>query len=299
MKSSRPCYIILALIFSFISCTKEVSREQGTTPVVPGSGNFTATINGTAWSADSLQLAVVASGVLNITGLAKTGEQISIILSSFKTGTYTLNTTSPGYALYINLNDTQNNVYLSNVSVTSGTVVITAIDTIAKVISGTFSFTVTDPVSNATKTITNGVFNNVPYESGSTIPTGPMLSDTVLATIDNIKFNAAQVINTNNSGELDITGISANGTQVIDLLMPADIIAGTYTLDFNTGKYIGVYTNGINSVLISYENSGTLTILSNNGTTGRIIGTFSFVGTSLSDMTAKSDITKGYFSVSY
>jgi Family of unknown function (DUF6252) len=298
MKSPKPYYLLFAVIFYLASCTKEVSEEHGTSPVVPGSGNFTATISGTAWSADSLQMALVGNGVVNISGLAKTGEQISMILPSFKTGTYTVNSNSSGYALYVNFNDPQGNVYLSNVGSSSGSVVISKIDTVNKVISGTFSFSVTNSVDMTVKTITNGSFNNIPYTSDNVIPPGGS-KDTLVAAVDGVNFASIQILTNDMTGQITIAGFSAAGDQVVSLTMPDTVQTNsTYTLDFNTGLFAAAYSAGTTTFVSG--SSSVLTILLNDPVARRIRGTFSFTANSIMDPSAPAvNITKGFFATNY
>ena len=298
MKLPKHYYLLIAVILSLASCTKEVSEEHGTGPITPGSGNFTATINETAWTADSLQLALIGNGVVSISGLAKTGEQISMILPSFKTGTYTVNSTSSGYSLYVNLNDAQGNVYLSNVGSSGGSVTISSIDSVNKVMSGTFSFTVTNSVDQSVKTISGGIFNNVPYTSDNvTLPGGS--ADTLIATVDGVKFTSLQVIKNDLNGQITLAGINAAGDQGISLFLPDTVQTNrTYSLDYSGGIFAGAYAAGA-TTLISGP-SGVLTILLNDPVARHIRGTFSFTANSITDPNATPvNITQGFFAVDY
>ena len=300
MKSRKPYYLLLiAFLFSFVSCSKEVSVEHNQNPPVgPGTGNFTATINGNAWTADSLQGALINSGVVSISGLGKTGEQISMILPSFKPGTYNINSLSSGYALYVNLNDSLQNVYLSNTGTGTGTVIISSIDSINKTVTGTFLFVLTNPVGLSTKVISKGVFNSIPYLNG-TVPPPPSggTTDTLLATIDGTKFEGSQIQINSIGGFITIAGISSDGNRNLDLIMPSTLTPGAHT--FNDNAVIkGAFTPGIAGPTRVSDSVGTLTILSNDMVAGRIIGTFSFTANSVTDSTV-SQITKGYFAVKY
>jgi Family of unknown function (DUF6252) len=306
MKSQIRFYLIpLVLLSAFFSCTKEVSRETGGKTV--SNSDFYASIDGKLWNADSLQLILVSASGVAINGLSKTGEQISMILPSFKTGTYSLNSASVSYALYANLLDNVSDVFASNTGQAAGTVTISAIDSVNHLVSGTFQFTLVNPIDNSVKTITKGVFDFVPYSgsTGTTPPPGSGGTDTLTAQVDGVSFIAAQVEATvtppPNGGpdQLLITGIAANGTEDIGLLIPAAIGAGTYNLDFASGQYIGIYypSGGTNNVLLSVAN-GTLTIISNDTVAKRIKGIFNFVATSLTS-SATANITQGYFALSY
>jgi hypothetical protein len=296
MKPRITHFLLAAALFSFFACTKELSKETGGN-VGPVNGDFYATIDGVQWSADSLQLIVVNSnGVTTISGLSRTGGLISMVLPVFKVGTYTLNAQSAPYAFYGNVFDTTN-IYLSNVGNASGTITITSIDTVNHLVSGNFTFTLVSPVDGTKKTVTAGVLAFVPYTGNTGTGTQSGGADTVEATINGVKFFGAEVEATDSLGQLLIAGISADQTQDLALLMPDTVKAGTYSLDFATGNYIGIYNPSISVTLLSQSN-GTLTIISNDRTARRITGTFSFTGSELSGPTT-AVISQGYFAVNY
>src|SRR5882672_10705054 len=141
MKSRLTSYLLPVILFSFLACSKEMSRENNGHGPGPSTGDFYATLNGNLWNADSLQLVLVSSDGVSINGLSKTGEQISMLLPVFKVGTFTLNAQSVSYALYANLLDNVANVYVSNSGTAGGTINITSIDSINHLVSGTFQLT--------------------------------------------------------------------------------------------------------------------------------------------------------------
>jgi hypothetical protein len=296
MKLRLKFFFLSLILISFIACTKEMSKEgsNGTGPV---KGDFYATIGGSLWNADSLQMVIGGSDGVSINGLSRTGDQISIILPTFETGTYTLNAQSASYALYANLLTTATNVYVSNSGTAGGTVTISSIDTINKVLSGSFQLTLTNPGDNSTRTITNGVFDYIPYIIGTvglTTPPGS-LKDTLQVTVDGNKFVADDVEISNSAGQMVIAGFL--GTQDVGLYFPSDITAGTYNLDFTAGVYLGVYNPDPSTTLLS-QTGGTVTIISNNTSTRRISGTFAFTATPVgSGPTAI--LTQGYFAANY
>jgi Family of unknown function (DUF6252) len=297
MKSRLSGCLLIAALFSFISCSKEVSKEDGTTTQILN-GDFYATINGNQWNADSLQLILVSNTGVSISGLGKDGEQVTMLLPTFKTGSYTLNSTSNSLAIYSNLLVNVTSVFTSNTGTASGNVTITSIDTVQHLVSGTFQYTLVDPADNSQKTVTAGVFDYVPYSGntgGGTPP--PATTDTLEASIGGVQFNSAQVISNVTNGELFIAGISSDGTQDLGLGMPQDVIPGTYDMDFASGTYYGVYNVGTTITLLSQMN-GTLTIISNDTVGRRISGTFSFIASPLVSG-APVTITSGYFSLNY
>lgn len=296
MKLRLRSFLLPLVLFSFVACTKENSNERNNA-TGPGAGDFYATIGGNLWNADSLQLVLVSSDGVSINGISKTGDQISILLPAFKTGTYTLGAQSSSYALYANLLNSNANVYVSNAGSAGGTVTISSIDTVNHVVSGSFEFSLTNPADNTTETVAKGVFDFVPYAAGivGIVPPPGAPKDTVEVTVDGNKFFASDVEISDSAGQMLIAGFS--GTQDVGLFFPTDITAGTYNLDFTTGLYIGVY-NPDPSVTLLSQSGGTITILSNNTTTRRISGTFNFLASPVgSGPTA--NLTQGYFAANY
>jgi len=296
MKSLISACLLIAVIFSFISCTKELSKENNTGTQILN-GDFYATVDGTQWNADSLQIALLSNTGFSISGLSKTGEQISMLLPTLKTGNYTLNALSVSTAVCSNIIVNTSAVYTSNTGAAGGNVTVTSIDSVKHLVSGSFMFTLINPVDNSRTAITAGVFNQVPYGVDTTGGTSPSASDTLQAAVDGVQFNSAQVVSSITNGTLFIAGISANGAEDIALGMPVGISAGTYNMDFATGIYYGVYNPNSSTTLLSQMN-GTLTITSNDTVARRIIGTFSFIASPLVSGTPVT-ITAGYFAVSY
>jgi hypothetical protein len=298
MKSLIPRILVVAAMFLFVSCSKEVSKELSH-DATPTQGDFYATIDGNQWNADSLQLILVNNNGVSISGLSKTGGEISMLLPEFKTGTFTLNAASLPFSFYVDVFGSLTDVYYSNSGSATGTVTIASIDTINHLVSGSFQFKLVNPSDNSIKNITNGVFSYVPYSkgSGSGTTTPPAGTDTLKAKADGILFNPYQITTSVGSGQLVLAGIATDGTTMA-LLMPDNITPGSYNLDFGTGTYIGIFNPpGVTVGLVSQAN-GTLTILSHNTVTKRIVGTFSFIATPISSGTPVT-ITEGYFSVTY
>ena len=297
MKSLLSYCLLSFILFSFFACTKEVSHENGSQPTSAGNGNFYSTIDGKAWNADSLQIALVNNGMVRISGLSKTGEQFTMILPAFKVGTYTLSATSSGYILYVSLISNPQNAWLSNIGSASGKVTISGIDSVNKTVSGTFQVNLVNPFDNSVKSVTKGVFNNVPYISGNVVPPPGGVTDTLLATIDGSKFDAIQILPNVNAGALVIAGIAADGRN-LDLVMPATVSPGSYSFDIATGTYIGAYFPSSTAAPLVSINNGSLTILMNDTVARRIKGTFSFIASTTTNATT-ANITKGYFSMNY
>jgi hypothetical protein len=286
---------LFGLLIMFSACTKELSRENKINTNT--NGDFYSTIGTTRWNADSLQLTVVSASGVAINGLSKTGDQISIMLPAFQTGTFILNDTSLSYALFGNLFDSIPAVYETNFGTGGGTVTISSIDTVNHLLSGTFKLTLVNPVDNSAKVITAGVFSSIPYNgtTGTALPGDG--KDTLQALVNGNQFVSAQIEASISMGQLLIAGISSDGISDLALIMPDNVLSGSYSMDYATGVYFGIYYPSQGTVLAS-NNNGTLTIISNNTTTKRIIGTFSFVGSPFTSGSTAT-ITNGYFSLTY
>ena len=292
--------LLAAFLFSIISCSKEISSEVGNK--TGNKGDFYSTIDSKLWNADSVQLILIGSNGVAINGLSKTGEEISMVLPGLKKGVYTLNAQSASYALDANIIGTVTKVYISNFGAAGGAVTISSIDSVNKLVSGSFELTLINPADNTKKTITKGVFNSIHYTIDlSVVFTAPTLisTDTLTALIDGVPFkgNIVETLKDTANQQLTIAGITYIGSQDIALIMPINITAGTYDLDFSNGNYVGIFNP--NSIDIYYSiHNGKLTITSNNTLTRRIKGTFNF--TASTQTSGKSFvITQGYFSVKY
>jgi len=295
MKSLLQYCLSAAFLLGIFSCTKEMSQENGHNAVVQG--DFYATIDGFQWDADSIQSIGTDYNVTVISGVSKTGGQISMVLPCFRTGTYVLNETSSPYAFYLNKLVDPSAGYISNTLNAGGTVNITAIDTVNHLISGNFELTLIDPYTNKTVTVTKGVIGYVPY----TVETSPPVItplDTLTAVVDGNNFTAGQVLTDTTNNQLSLGGISLDNTKSILLVMPLNIAAGSYDMDFATGAYIGFYYPDADPthIMASIAN-GTLTVISNDTNKRHIKGSFNFVATATTGQT--TTIVSGYFSVNY
>ncbi len=119
---------------------------------------MSAVVNGAAWTADSELITsgyTSGSSTLNITGSPASGiyPRIQLVyLGPLSTGSHALDASSsyvPDLTAFIVFD--------------SGTITLTSVDGRNKVISGTFSLTCTDTAAGVVYSVTNGVFDLVPY----------------------------------------------------------------------------------------------------------------------------------------
>lgn len=125
-------------------------------PCGTGSGTFTCTIDGSAFSAITATGVATtgASPILVITGTNGT-KSIAITHSgAFIPGTYPVSSLSP--ITYTNGTD-------ACLSTSDGTLTFSIFDTATKKVSGTFTFNCVNATGGGGSAITTGVFNNVSY----------------------------------------------------------------------------------------------------------------------------------------
>jgi Family of unknown function (DUF6252) len=287
--------LVLAAATLF-SCRKETSIENGKGLAA----NFVAQIDGTAWAAsDSAQSASMLQGMINLTGISSDDQQLSITLDDTVIGVYILDQQSSSVAVYADLASSAPYAYSTNqgsdTSQAGGTVTVTSIDRVNKTISGVFSFKVYRDIDQKQKTLTSGVFYNLPF--AVSLPPSSQ-KDTLTANIDNASWTGQSISSTVISGQLAISGSALDGSEAITLLMPSNSTAGSYPLIFSgSAYYMGIYNPTPSQSLVS--TSGNLTILEINTATSRIRGNFQFLGTDVLGSGATSQISNGYFSVYY
>jgi Family of unknown function (DUF6252) len=300
MKKAIIYTLLAAGCWWISSCKKETSIENGNV----AAGNFTAVINGVPWSAASSQeQATIIRGLINITGVSVDNQEISISITDTVPGTYVLSAQTPSIAVYGSADSSDLYAYSTSQSPDTtkagGTVTISMIDTVNKTVTGTFAFKVYRTFDGHGKTITSGVFEQIPYTTS--LPAGSH-DDTVTAAIDGGDWDAESIQASALDGTLSLVGASANGSQSVALIFPDYASPGTYALTSSSAipSYVAVYdevSNGANTA--SPGTSGSITILTNNTSTMRMTGTFQFSTDDPNVAASQHSITNGYFSVYY
>lgn len=299
--------MVSALSAILVSCQQEVTDPNGTNNNNPAvTGDFRAKIEGTQWVANKATAAYRLQGLISITGVSNDKKTVTITLVDSGVHRYTLSDVTPNAAAY------QDSTLPSVIAFTSnggaypaqagGEVNITAIDAVNKKISGTFSFKAYRQSDGLQRTITEGSFTNLSYStslppSNSTDTFTVKIAGTqwVPPTVFAVKSPAIPPL----PASIAISGTNGTISKTVGLQMPADITPGSYTLDFFGLTYIGTYLPNANPNNSQASVSGTLTILSHNTTTKRIRGNFNFVSQELLNPTASTQLTEGYFSVTY
>ena len=149
--------LFVMLLLSVSGCTK----DSATDPSVNG---MTCKLSGADWKTQTTTAAII-NGMLSIKGTTANLSVLSIEIPGVtEDGTYMLNETSSGFAVYsVKTSGSQTIIYRSNDgNGVGGEVLITKIDKFASTISGTFHFYLTS-VDGTGINFTEGVFNELKY----------------------------------------------------------------------------------------------------------------------------------------
>lgn len=260
-----------------------------TDPVATAS--FKAKINGVLWTAES-SAALIGGNLMaiNATIGGDNGESFSFLIDGVATGTYPANENLLTYSpAGTDFGWTSSN--FDNPTENTGSITITNINTVAKTISGTFTFKgywSEYPNTIAPKNITEGVFENVPYEDYV-----DPANDTFFAKVNGVEFVETDILAVTVN---EVIGIGAANTnnQSISVGVKETITPGTYPITGNITTDMVQATYKLNATTSLASNSGTVTVTSI--TADRVIGTFSFT---VVDGTTTYTISEGAFDVEY
>jgi hypothetical protein len=148
--------IICTIVVLGVSCKKDSSGDVN--------NKMSATIDNKAWNS-AIRTTVLQSNSNSffITATSLTGEILEITINGTAVGTYELSVlpvrTQCLGTYKASISTGTNDIYAS----TTGTVVLTKVDKVAKVISGTFTFKLYCISSTVPKTVSSGVFNDLSY----------------------------------------------------------------------------------------------------------------------------------------
>ncbi|HXS59154.1 MAG TPA: DUF6252 family protein [Hanamia sp.] len=300
MRTAFGLLLLFLISLQNTSCQKEfflsdVDSSLITQPASPGSGTFTATIDGVKFVADRGTSAAITSGVIAITGQSVNGEQIVLRVADSSVHQYTLNIGSASNVGAYSKDTAY--TYATNqgnsADQSGGTMTITSVDTAKKTLSGTFSMKVYRQFDSKQKIITAGVFKNISYQTIAIPPA--TASDTFRVKVDGVQFAVYSVSGFNVFGKINISASNQDVSKTVGISVPSDIKAGTYTFSSFGPDYIGQYNFGTSYMSAG---SGTLTILEHNTATKRIRGTFNMNAAEIIG-TNSATLSEGYFSKIY
>ena len=289
---------LLVVAFVFSACQKEFTLDDGSV-VTPGSGNFTARISDTAFTA-SITAATIQNGIIVVYG-NRAGKSILMRVADSGVRNYQfVNTSLFNVAAYTDSNLTSS---FGVVSFTTngwptdgnyGNMNVTRIDTVSKTISGTFALRVNRQIDSLNRNITQGVFTNIPY----TTTAAPLNNtDTFRVKIDGVNFVYQLRVGIKAFGSVNISAAASSGAPVVGLTMPDNVGPGTYLLD-GSFVYMGQY-NPSSTVFLTSD-SGRVTIISHDIANKRIRGNFNFLAnTAITNLPPNVQLTEGYFNMGY
>ncbi len=273
----------ILLMFILLSCTKEEEPNYST------DRTMTAKLDGNLWRAVTPEGAV-KSGLYVISGESKIGHKINLYMTAVYEGDFILAPTSTSYAEYISADENDGKYTTQNTDGTSGKITIKSLNTANHTATGTFYFKANKSGTHLLKTISSGEFTDMPYTDLAPDPSNNVMT---------AKTNNNQWVGTSvtasafmASNQLKVSG--TDGLETIELIMPANVVNGTYAID-NT-SYSGSYTQGVEGFSVI---SGSITVTSNNTSTKTLTGSFALETQKNSDTSIEVSITEGTFSVVY
>lgn len=151
-------FALLSLILFSMSCKK----DSDVTDIINLQASMSCKINGSPWSATT-RYTIKQGNTFLINGSANLGSELmNITFLGTTPGTYIidpLNTLVEASASFTNSALVTDSLYTA----TSGTFILSSVDTTNKKISGSFSFQSTNTLLKI-KTISEGVFTNLSYQ---------------------------------------------------------------------------------------------------------------------------------------
>jgi hypothetical protein len=272
-------YIVVTLFVFTTGCKK--------TDNITAAGTMTAKVEGVSWTASTVSDTIL-NGTITIAGKSQDNSLIWINLDDVGTGIYALSDSSAHTASY-NPGDGSPSFTTSYGLVAGGQVNVTSINYTDSIMSGTFTFTGVNPLSGGTKEITQGIFTNLKFK----VP----LTNIFHADIDGVLWNAGVASgNLALQGRLTIKGSVDYGSKFISIVVPGNVLPGTYNLGTLLSNYYGQYNPTPELSMFSYD--GILLITKHDPVNNRIEGSFHFHALELQG-TSTATITNGIFKVSY
>lgn len=314
MKLGRPrawtlARQLLAVQTALASGALGCGGDTGPTSVAGGGGSFSASIDGSAWTADASTAEArhaqpgkyVLSGT-KITGAASLGLEIDLYNISGP-GTYPLGVGDKVFGGVGWVVSAQPPTYwLTPNSGASGTVTVTALT--SSRIAGSFSYNAPayTVIGNATgtRTVTNGSFDLPIRVTGTVGAVATNAGGKMSAVIGGVQWNAANV-NVTTGGALKISG--DNSSYLVGINLTSVAGTGTYTLSMSPLRVLNVGGPSTNPTGLNCCWGGFVTVvdtvatLADVGTVnitqfgnGRVVGTFGAVLAGIPNTLAKGQL---------
>ena len=285
---------------AFLDTDVALPEEENPTMEMPtdtmnssSSSLMTAQVNGADWEAVAAG-ALIQVNRIGISGLAADGSVIVLSLEDNGEGVYEL--TENGLSAGAYTLDDGSNSFTSNSNMEGGIVEITELNWQDSIMSGTFFFTGSRAFPASEVNIELGRFENIPIrtELGSVND-----FNNISVNVDDVLFEPESVTALIDpfSNNISIIGTAAMGIPSVSLLLPQDIIEGTYDLGTpGFAEYGGQYN--IDDMTFLGAESGQVTITRHDTGVQIIEGTFFFEAAELGGGETAS-LTEGSFMVTY
>ncbi|MGQ0764579.1 MAG: DUF6252 family protein [Gemmatimonadota bacterium] len=239
-----------------------------------GNANFTASIDGTSWTAITAATQVLgsANGTFVIVGSTGGSNPTALSLSLVNIsgpGTYSLGVAAvvPGGLATITTGTAGWSTPLSGLA---GTVTITAVS--ATRIAGTFSFVATPVLSaSGNRNVTQGSFD-LPVTSSGSVAVAPNRGSRIAGTLNGSPWNAATIVMVAAPASGVLTIGTGTNTHLFNVIISGYTGVGTYTLGTGVTRQVTLALLGTSQGWGGPgANSGTVTVTSANA--DRIQGT--------------------------
>jgi Family of unknown function (DUF6252) len=242
-----------------------------------GSGQFSAQIDGAAWSGANAIGAAGAGGIFTLTGVQLgSGTGLTMTLYSIGApGTYPLGVAGNVAGGIATIVSNSTSFWSTPLNGAAGTVTISAVSPTR--IAGTFNFTAPPvaPQTGAARVVTQGQFD-IPVTGPATLVVPPNAASRITGTIAGSPFNAATVVSVTSlaSGTLTFAGSTIDRT--LNVIIAGYTGVGSYTLGTGAARTVRLSTaqapvsawGGTNATT-----SGTLVVTS--ASASRVAGTIS------------------------
>lgn len=320
--------VLLAfLAFQFYSCENEplTGEFPDDEQVEAGEGQFRATIEGREFIADSSGAYLSSENELEITGKKSNGEMVILAITNAAVGSFNLNSDGTGPNVGIFFDGQPLSLPYASIADAggSGQLKIIEMDTVAKTVTGTFSFVGVrikldssgNPVLGndglpvmENLEITNGSFNSIPYveedPGGGNGGGEPDPDNEFFAKVDGVDFIADSIkVSEPIIGDIHMIKIEARATNrdLIRIDIPRSLGVGTFDMDFISDgtKLIALYKDSRGGENLT-SNPGTITISQFDLEQGILKATFEFTATDpLGEDPRVVEITEGSFSAMF
>ncbi|MEP6676081.1 MAG: DUF6252 family protein [Ferruginibacter sp.] len=298
--------LILSSLFVFYSCQKELSYNPGTSGTGTGggttppasTGTFKAKIDGVQWEANVIKTASIQAGVIAVYGYSSDRKNMILRVADSGVHNYTFNVNSASNAGAYTDSAVNNFAFVTNQwsdNADHGTMNVTKIDVVNKLISGTFTMDVKQAISGLSRNITEGVFTDISY--ATTLPP-PSSTDTFRVKVDGVDFNYSVLFGYSGLGTISISASGASGNPpTVAVTVPSVVVPGNYAFDLI--NYSGQYNTSSTTFLGA--DTGHVQIIEHDIANKRIRGNFNFRAAPLfgTGTTPNFQLTQGYFSVKY